>query len=353
MKLADRVKETTTTTGTGTLTLAGAVAGFRTFLAALTDGDLVPYVIEASNAADWETGIGTYSAGTLARTTVTASSNAGSALDLAAGTHTVYLGMIARSARDIDYIVPVSITTTTALTAAAIGRHHVCTGTTADYTVSLPTSGLAVGDLLSLEMSSALTKMVTLDAGVSATIDGERYRILWARENCTLKWDGTQWAKVAGRSIPMTAKITHTIGTSTNVSLPDDSQVKFTLDTAAGESVAGMIDTPNRRLIVKRPGNYSILTLLTVTGNNATGLTALSADLTFQIRLHKNGSYADAESCFGRSGSSVQFYAPLFSTVAAVAGDYFEAFGYRLTLGAAQTCYMYSGSIAIAENVTW
>lgn len=100
MKYADRVKETTATTGTGTLTLAGAVVGFRTFMSALVDGDLVPYVLEAANGTDWETGIGTYSAGTLARTVISASSNSNNALNLAAGSHTVYLGLIARNLTD-------------------------------------------------------------------------------------------------------------------------------------------------------------------------------------------------------------------------------------------------------------
>ncbi len=70
------VKETTTTTGTGALTLAGAATGFRPFSAIATNGDTVPYCVAAGS--EWEVGIGTWSTGgTLARTTVLASSNAG------------------------------------------------------------------------------------------------------------------------------------------------------------------------------------------------------------------------------------------------------------------------------------
>ena len=67
--LADRVQETTTTSGTGTLTLAGAVAGYRTFSSAVGNGNTTYYCIYDSLAQAWEIGLGTVAAGTLARTT--------------------------------------------------------------------------------------------------------------------------------------------------------------------------------------------------------------------------------------------------------------------------------------------
>lgn len=87
----DRVRETTTTTGTGTLTLAGAVSGFRSF-SVVGNGNTCHYCIE-SDAGDWEVGLGTYTSSgtTLARTTVLASSNSGSAVNLPAGTKRVFL----------------------------------------------------------------------------------------------------------------------------------------------------------------------------------------------------------------------------------------------------------------------
>ena len=95
--IADRVKESSTTTGTGALTLGGAVTGFRAFSAVCSVGDTVHYAIEAvgSNFAPggaWEVGLGTYSAAnTLTRTTVLSSSNAGAAVDFAAGTKHVWV----------------------------------------------------------------------------------------------------------------------------------------------------------------------------------------------------------------------------------------------------------------------
>lgn len=90
-KLADRVAETTTTTGTGTISMGGARLGFQAFSAAFTTADTVYYCIEGG--AEWEVGIGTLTTGTpwtMARTTIIASSNAGSAVNFSAGTKNVF-----------------------------------------------------------------------------------------------------------------------------------------------------------------------------------------------------------------------------------------------------------------------
>lgn len=87
---ADRVKETSTTTGTGSYSLAGAATGFQTFVAGVGDGNTCYYM--ATDSTDWEVGIGTVTDGspdTLARTTILASSNGGSAVSWSAGTKTI------------------------------------------------------------------------------------------------------------------------------------------------------------------------------------------------------------------------------------------------------------------------
>ena len=100
----DRVKETTATTGTGTLTLAGAVTGFQSFSSALSDGDTTYYAIFESSTGEWEVGLGTFTASgtTLARTTVLASSNSGSAVNLTAGSAEVFITQPATKAAYFD-----------------------------------------------------------------------------------------------------------------------------------------------------------------------------------------------------------------------------------------------------------
>jgi uncharacterized protein YaiE (UPF0345 family) len=91
--VADRVKETTTTTGTGAITLAGAEVNFAAFSSVLSDGDTTYYAIVDDSNQDFEVGLGTYatSGNTLTRTTVLASSNGGSAVDLLAGSKEVFI----------------------------------------------------------------------------------------------------------------------------------------------------------------------------------------------------------------------------------------------------------------------
>jgi hypothetical protein len=97
----DRVKETSTTTGTGTLTLAGAVTGFETFSSAIGNTNTTYYAIVAQNG-EFEVGLGTVAAGTLARTTIISSSNSDSAVNLPAGTKDVFCTLPASKSVILD-----------------------------------------------------------------------------------------------------------------------------------------------------------------------------------------------------------------------------------------------------------
>lgn len=103
--VADRVLETSTTTGTGAYTLAGAITGYISFVNApsMVTGNTCDYYAEDVDASGvpiggWETGLGTWSTGgILTRTTIYASSNAGAAVNWAAGTRRIGLGMLSAS----------------------------------------------------------------------------------------------------------------------------------------------------------------------------------------------------------------------------------------------------------------
>jgi hypothetical protein len=88
-----RIQETSSTTGTGTYTLIGAATGFQSF-AIIGANNHCPYF--ATDGTDWEEGIGKVLTGPnrLERTTIFASSNAGSEVDWAAGTRTLRCGPI-------------------------------------------------------------------------------------------------------------------------------------------------------------------------------------------------------------------------------------------------------------------
>jgi hypothetical protein len=133
--LADRVKETTTTTGTGTITLAGAATGFQSF-SVIGNGNTTYYAISSSSGSQWEVGIGTYTSSgtTLARTTILASSNSGSAVDLSAGTKDVFVTL--PSSKAIATATTVSDTANT-----STGYFQIPQGTTAQRPGS-PTTGM-------------------------------------------------------------------------------------------------------------------------------------------------------------------------------------------------------------------
>ena len=89
--IKDRVKETTITTGTGTYTLAGAVSGFETFTANLSNSDTTYYV--CTDNTDFEVGLGTFTSSgtTLSRDTILASSNSNNEVNWSSGTRSIFM----------------------------------------------------------------------------------------------------------------------------------------------------------------------------------------------------------------------------------------------------------------------
>ena len=102
LTVSDRIKETTTTTGTGTYTLGGAVTGFETFTANLSNSDTTYYA--CTDGTDFEVGLGTFTSSgtTLARTTILASSNSNNAVSWSSGTRTIFCTLPAAKAVFLD-----------------------------------------------------------------------------------------------------------------------------------------------------------------------------------------------------------------------------------------------------------
>lgn len=138
--IKDRVQETSNTTGTGTLTLNGAVTGFQSFASAIGNGNTTYYGIYANGYSDWEVGVGTVSytggVGYLARTTVLASSNAGSLVNFTEAQLSVWGDMPAAKGvyQDANGLVTVPVLNTTSTTS-----------TTANLTFNASNSGFTSG----------------------------------------------------------------------------------------------------------------------------------------------------------------------------------------------------------------
>ena len=137
--LADRVRQTSTTTGSGTFTLDGSVTGFQSF-AAIGNGNTTYYTITLD--AQWEVGIGTYSAGTLTRDTVISSST-GSKIVFGVGTKDVFVSYPAEKSVNQDANNRVLIPYTSGVTDVGslnVGNatSHTDSGVIAGFTASEP-----------------------------------------------------------------------------------------------------------------------------------------------------------------------------------------------------------------------
>lgn len=143
--IADRVREQSTTTGTGTLVLTGAVTGFQTFSSAIGNGNTTYYTISNTGTTEWEVGIGTVSAGQLARTTILSSSNANALVNFSAGTKDVFVTYPAEKSVNLDasgYASGYTIENST------VGAHTPATGAFTTLTASADSSFTSTGALL-------------------------------------------------------------------------------------------------------------------------------------------------------------------------------------------------------------
>jgi len=162
----DRVKETSTTTGTGTFTLAGAVLGFETFSTSIGNTNTTYYSIVNENG-EFEVGLGTVGAGTLARTTILSSSNSDSAVNFSAGTKDVFCTLPASKAVILDSSGNIVANNGSNLT--NLNADNLASGTVPDarFPATLPASS---GANLTALNATQLTSGTVPDARFPATL---------------------------------------------------------------------------------------------------------------------------------------------------------------------------------------
>lgn len=209
-----------------------------------------------------------------------------------------------------------AISVTGAVTATA-GRLHVCTGTTADYTVTLPSIASTIGQSMAFVMGSALTRLVTLDANAAELIDGALIRIMWANEAAIIYNNGTQWVKISGKSLPMTCRMTRTTAQSVSAAIFTQIVINSVVDDSTSALAVPMADTTNGRAKILRPGYYTA-------GGNVV-LTAMTTTVLIGGGVVKNATTPAANPnafVFNNINSTGNGYAFASGTFSCAAGDW-------------------------------
>jgi surfactin synthase thioesterase subunit len=178
----DRVKETSTTTGTGTFTLAGAVLGFETFSTAIGNTNTTYYSIVNENG-EFEVGLGTVGAGTLARTTILSSSNSDAAVNFSAGTKDVFCTLPASKAVILDSSGNIVANNGSNLT--NLDADNLASGTLPDarFPATLPAvSGANLTNLDASDLASGTVPIARIDLNLlttsTADADGDFFAVV-------------------------------------------------------------------------------------------------------------------------------------------------------------------------------
>lgn len=182
-EVADRIQETSTTTSTGTYTLDGAATGFQAF-SVLGAGALTSYF--ATDDTNWEVGLGTVGTGpaTLARTTILASSNAGSAVNWGTGTRRIYCSNPASLSSRKKVV---SRSSNTILGATDGGLTVLATSTFTQTFAAVAT----LGDGWFCRYRNDGTGIITFDPNASEQINGATTLKIYPGESCLIVCDGS------------------------------------------------------------------------------------------------------------------------------------------------------------------
>ena len=229
----------------------------------------------------------------------------------------------------------------TSATTATLGRMHVCSGTSANYTVTLPSPTGNAGKLIGLRMAAGLTKLVTIDAGSGVLINGTRTRIMWAGESAILLCDGSNWFKIAGKFVPMScnmARATSLSGGPGSLYIP--------MNTTISDPTGAMADTStNYGIVFARPGTYLML-------GTASYSSLVSNATNIQAKLNINGTQVRNVTANGLSGAYLSVECSHTATVSA--GDALTLSTYlSLTVNLFTSGPPYENQISVLEMPSW
>lgn len=239
----------------------------------------------------------------------------------------------------------IAISTTYNMTSANFGRNHVCSGTTGNYTVTLPAVSGNDGKFINIMMSPSLTKLVTIARNASDLIDGATSRVMWANETACLFCNGTNWVKVYGKSIPMSCLMYRTTAA---LNIPGNGvMTAIPVDAVSSDPTGLMTDLGNGQILIARTGTYNVL------GNVYLAMNGAGSATYILVQVGKNGVQTFLANTNAAGAGSAQPI-PVLGVASLTAGN-------ALTLasqqGSGQNAVVQTGSsstfLSVQEFVTW
>lgn len=187
-KLHNLARMSTATTGTGTITLGSAVTGFLTFASAgVSDGQTVTYAIQDGSASEIGRGVYTASGTTLTRSSILASTNSGSAINLS-GAAQVF---VTPAAEDLQPVVNNQTGTTYTIVSLDHGKLIRCSNAS-NIAVTIPQAVNAFASAFFCYIFNAGSTIVTLTPTTS-TINGAASIRLAPTHGVFIVSDGANW----------------------------------------------------------------------------------------------------------------------------------------------------------------
>lgn len=152
-------------------------------------------------------------------------------------------------------LTSVAITGTTSLTTSAFGKLHVLSGTSANYTVTLPTPIDNEGAVIAVQIAkpAAASKLYTI-ASAAGNINDQSTLVMWAKETAVFRSDGTDWIIIEGRPIPFSGRLTRVTDQSFS-----SSTLTPIVYTAQDQDITGLglcFDSVNGRFVSPRRSSW-------------------------------------------------------------------------------------------------
>lgn len=180
----------------------------------------------------------------------------------------------------MDLSTVVNLTAASTLTSAAFGKLHFITGTSANYTTTLPTPVSNAGKTIALLVGdpTSSTKLYTIATPAGNIGRSGASIVMWANESVLLRSNGADWEVLQSKQIPFVGRLTK----NTNQSITSGATFQNVTFTGASQDPSGLnLAFASNLFTAPRTGvyNFTYYVYLTQTGGTfAQSIPSFNAD---------------------------------------------------------------------------